>query len=155
MSTDLHGTGHDTNKPPSHGDVSFEKSDVRTSSIFTFLAFMGITIVAAYIICIFVLRVTTRSAEESYTAPPPIRESLGPGYKAYPPEPRLQGVPGHDTDPQQDMRNKIKEDSEANEKYGWVDEKAGVAQIPVKEAMKIVAEKGLPGVAAAPAEKKK
>ena len=36
------------------------------------------------------------------------------------------------------------------EGYFWVDEKAGIAHIPVAEAMKIVAEKGLPRWAAAP-----
>jgi len=62
---------------------------------------------------------------------------------------------GHESDAQQDRRNKLKEDTEANEKFGWIDEKTGIAQIPVKDAMKIIAEKGLPAVAAPPAEKKK
>jgi hypothetical protein len=53
------------------------------------------------------------------------------------------------------MRDKIAADTKANESYGWVDEKAGIAQIPVKEAMKIIAEKGLPVAAPAAPEKKK
>ena len=36
----------------------------------------------------------------------------------------------------------------------WLDKNAGIAQIPVKEAMKIIAEKGLPS-ASAPEDKKK
>ncbi len=72
-----------------------------------------------------------------------------------PPEPRLQGVPGHTTDPQLDLRVKIEGDTEANEKAAWIDQNSGIAQIPVKDAMKIIAEKGLPGASAAPAEKKK
>jgi hypothetical protein len=71
-----------------------------------------------------------------------------------PPEPRLQGVPGHGTDPQQDLRNKLKADSEANEQFGWIDQTTGIAQIPVKDAMKIIAEKGLPAVTTPPAQKK-
>jgi len=47
------------------------------------------------------------------------------------------------------------EDAEANEKAGWLDQNAGIAQIPVADAMKIIAEKGLPAAAVAPAEKKK
>ena len=69
-----------------------------------------------------------------------------------PPEPRLQGVPGHETDPQADLRKKNQEDAEANEKLEWIDKFGGVAQIPVKDAMKILAEKGL---SAAPAPEKK
>jgi hypothetical protein len=72
-----------------------------------------------------------------------------------PPEPRLQGVPGHEADAQQDLRDKIASDTEANDSYRWVDEKAGVAQIPVKEAMKIIAEKGLPPLPPPTPEKKK
>jgi hypothetical protein len=72
-----------------------------------------------------------------------------------PHEPRLQGVPGHATDPQQDQRNKRDADEEANKKLGWIDQQAGIAQIPVEEAMKIIVVKGLPAVSAPPAEKKK
>ena len=72
-----------------------------------------------------------------------------------PPEPRLQGVPGHLSDPQQEMRNKIQADTAANETYAWVDKEKGIAQIPVSEAMKIIAEKGAVPAPAAPAPEKK
>ena len=72
-----------------------------------------------------------------------------------PPEPRLQGVPGHPNDPQKDLREKLQADMAANEKLEWIDKNAGIAQIPVKEAMKIIAEKGLPTATAPPAENKK
>ncbi len=84
----------------------------------------------------------------------PARAAMGPDYRVLPPEPRLQGVPGHDADPQQDHRDKVRADNEANEKYGWVDQNAGIAQIPVKEAMKIIAQKGLPATPPAAPEKK-
>ena len=67
----------------------------------------------------------------------------------------MQGVPGHKADPQQDLRDKLKADTEANRKFEWIDESSGIAQIPVKEAMKIIAEKGLPGASASETEKKK
>ena len=34
--------------------------------------------------------------------------------------------------------------------YGWVDEKAGIAHIPIDEAIKIVAARGLPQAAPSP-----
>jgi hypothetical protein len=68
-----------------------------------------------------------------------------------PPEPRLQGFPGHRDDAQADMREKVLSDTEENQKTGWIDQSAGIAQIPVQDAMKIIAEKGLPG-APAPAK---
>jgi hypothetical protein len=87
-----------------------------------------------------------------YEPPPPSRAGLG---IIYPPEPRLQGVPGHADDPQQDWRDKQAADKTANDKFGWIDQKDGVAQIPVKDAMKLIAEKGLPVVPASPAAGKK
>ncbi len=109
----------------------------------------------SYVVSVFVLRVTTRIAAESDTPPPPVRGEMGKDYLTMPPEPRLQGVPGHGTDPQYDLREKMLEDSEADEKAGWIDQNSGVAQIPVEDAMKIIAQKGLPAASTPPAEKKK
>jgi hypothetical protein len=49
-------------------------------------------------------------------------------------------------DPQLDWREKLAADKAANEKLAWIDPNDGIAQIPVKDAMKIIAEKGLPAV---------
>jgi hypothetical protein len=76
------------------------------------------------------------------------RAAMGGNYVVLPPSPRLQ------TDPQQDLRNMRKEDFDANESYGWVDKNSGVAQIPVSEAMKIIAQRGTVSGTAAPEEKK-
>jgi hypothetical protein len=84
-----------------------------------------------------------------------VRKEMGKDYLTMPPEPRLQGVPGHGTDPQYDLRAKLQQDTEDNEKVGWIDQTAGIARIPVEDAMKIIAEKGLPAASTPPAEKKK
>jgi hypothetical protein len=149
MSTEPRNTG----QPPRHTDVSFEERDIKASTIYGYLLALGVATVAALVICVYIWRVTTNLAASSDTPPPPSREALGKD--SMPPEPRLQGVPGHETDPQQDLRDKVKIDTEANERFGWIDKNSGIAQIPVKDAMKIVAEKGLPAVSAPPSEKKK
>jgi hypothetical protein len=155
MSTESHKKGHDESQIPRHADVSFEVRDVQTGSLYGYLFALGLTVVASLVICLFIFRFTMRFAASSDTPPPPSRAALGPDYRALPPEPRLQGVPGHTTDPQQDMRDKLKADNEENEQTRWIDRGSGIAQIPVKDAMKIIAEKGLPAVSAQPAEKKK
>jgi hypothetical protein len=152
MSTEIHKTSHSAGQLPQHDDVSFESSDVETRSIFAYLMYLAIAVVVTFLVCIYIFRCATKFAAQSDTPPVPIHRGIAP---TMPPEPRLQGVLGHETDAQQDLRNKVKEDTAANERLGWIDEKAGVAQIPVKDAMKIIAEKGLPVVAPAPAEKKK
>jgi len=156
MSTEMHNTAHGSahgpGGEPRNADVSFEKADVQATTIYWYLGALAISVVLSYVVCVFVLRLTTKMAVDYDTPPPMIRQEMGSAYEALPPEPRLQGVPGHGSDPQFDLREKNRLDTEANEKIGWVDQNAGVAQIPVKDAMKIIAEKGLPAVP--PAEKK-
>jgi hypothetical protein len=151
MSTESQNTGQE----PRNTDVSFEERDIQTGSIYGYLFAMALAVVASALICVYILRFTLNFAASSETPPPPSREALGKDYRMMPPEPRLQGVPGHQTDPQADLRRKNHEDSEANEKLEWIDKAGGVAQIPVKDAMKIIAEKGLPAGPAPAAEKKK
>jgi hypothetical protein len=154
MSSEMHRTGHSAGAEPKHADVSFEARDVQASTIYKYLIALGVAVILSYAVCVFVLRLTTSVAVQSDTPPPPVRQEMGKDFEMMPPEPRLQGVPGHDQDPQADLREKLREDVEANEKTGWIDQNAGIAQIPVKDAMKIIAEKGLPGVSAPPAEKR-
>jgi 7-keto-8-aminopelargonate synthetase-like enzyme len=151
MSTESHNTGQE----PRHTDVSFEERDIKTGTIYGYLLALGIAVVASLLVCIYILRFTLNYAASTDTPPPPSRAALGKDYRALPPEPRLQGVPGHETDPQADMRKKIQEDSEANEKLEWIDRSSGIAQIPVKDAMKFIAEKGLNPAPAPAVEKKK
>lgn len=151
MSTEHHGSSHETDGAPRHADVSFEERDVKVGTIYWYLIALGLATVAALIISIFVYRFTSHLAASSDVLPPPSRAALG---KDFPPEPRLQGMPGHEFDAQKDLRFKLKADIDANEKLEWIDKNAGIAQIPVEDAMKIIAEKGLPGASAPSAEKK-
>jgi hypothetical protein len=152
MSTEMHNTAHGAGAEPRNTDVSFEKADVQVTTIYWYLGALAIAVMLSYVVCVFVLRLTTKIAVEFDTPPPMIRQEMGSAYEALPPEPRLQGVPGHVTDPQTDLRRKLQADTAANEKYGWIDQSSGIAQIPVQDAMKIIAEKGLPAIQ--PAEKK-
>lgn len=151
MSTESQNTGQE----PRNTDVSFEERDVNARTIYGYLFALALAVVAALLICIYILRFTLNYAASTDTPPPPSREALGKDFRELPPEPRLQGVPGHETDPQADLRKKIQQDSEANEKLEWIDKSSGIAQIPVKDAMRIIAEKGLTAAPAPRAEKKK
>lgn len=154
MSTDPHGAPSGE-ALPQHDTVAFESRDVKARTIYVYLAVLAVAVILSYVVCIFIWRATMGLAKESDTPPPPVRGEMGKDYLTMPPEPRLQGVPGHGNDPQEDLREKLRADNEANEKAGWIDQNTGVAQIPVKDAMKIIVEKGLPAVAAPAAEKKK
>ena len=149
MSTE-HSSHGANNGRPEHADVSFEAQDVQPSPIISFLFWLGVAVILSFLLSLGVYKGLKNYWASTYVEPPPMR----PVGLQYPPEPRLQGVPGHLTDPQQDMRDKIKLDTAENNKLGWVDEKAGIAQIPVKDAMQVIAEKGMPAVKPLPEEKK-
>jgi hypothetical protein len=55
-----------------------------------------------------------------------------------PPEPRLQ------TDPREDLRVLRQSEDQILQSYGWIDKDGGVVRIPIDEAMKLTAERGLP-----------
>lgn len=151
MSTDPNKSGHGELHAPLHEDVAFEAQDVKGSPIVKFLTILGIAVVLSYVLSLGIYKGLTKYWKSSYTQMAPSREGMP---ATMPPEPMLQGMPGHLTDPQQDWRNMMKADTEANNELKWVDEKAGVARIPVKDAMELIVEKGLPPVPAMPVEKK-
>jgi len=151
MSTEQYKAGPGEVRSPLHEDVSFETRDVETGPILKFLVILAVVVFFSFGLSLGFYKGLKTYWMSTYDMPAPSRTDMSP---IMPPEPMLQGMPGHFIDPQQDMRNKVTEDVKANEELRWVDEKAGIVQIPVKEAMKLIAEKGLPGVAASPAGKK-
>jgi hypothetical protein len=147
MSTKKHQTGQHTGDAPFHESVTFEPRDINVATVVKQLIYLGITIVIVLLISVPILKVLTNRAADHDTSMAPVRAQLNPAdrqEKSLPPEPRLQGVPGHEKDPQQDLRDKIEADTAANESIGWVDKANGIAKIPVQDAMKIIAEKGGP-----------
>src|SRR5260370_29885340 len=125
MSTESHNAGQE----PRHTDVSFEERDIKAGTIYGYLFALGLAVVASFLICVYILRFTSNFAASSDTPPPPSPEALGKDYRALPPEPRLQGVPGHQADPQHDLRQKNQEDNDANEKLEWVHKTRGTSQM--------------------------
>jgi hypothetical protein len=145
MSTKKHDTSHGKSGAPVHESVTFEPRDINVATVVKQLIYLGITIGIALLICVPILKVLTSSSEKEDTPMAPVRAALGAqgcSSQAYPPEPRLQGVPCHQKDAQEDLRDKIEADTAANESIGWVDRASGIAKIPVKDAMKIIAERG-------------
>jgi hypothetical protein len=67
-------------------------------------------------------------------APPPMMSQR----PAQPPEPRLQ------TSPVPNRKLIVEQETQRLSTYGWVNQKSGVVRIPVDQAMKLLAERGLP-----------
>jgi hypothetical protein len=152
MSSEHHNTSQPGDQPPTNTDVAFESSDIDTRTILAYLFYLAVSVAAAFLISVFVFRSLTKMAADSDTPMAPVHRGIGPTVPSGPP---LQGVPYSPDDPQLDLRNKRESDNAANEKFDWTDKQAGIAQIPVDEAMKIIVTKGFPAIPAPAAEKKK
>lgn len=152
MSTEHHNAEHVEGQQPRHSDVTFEATDMNTHTILLWLFYLALSVGASFLVSVFIFRYTTNLVAKSDAAVPPMRRGIAP---TMPPEPRLQGVPGHETDAQEDLREKNAADEAANEKLEWVDKSSGIARIPVEDAMKIIAAKGLEAMPGPPASKKK
>ncbi len=142
-STDPHKTARPAKGPaePVHRDVAYDATDVTPRAVLSFLMYLGLAIVVALLVVWWSLVLIESRAARFDQPPSPVRQGIK---EPEPPEPRLQGVPGHASDPQQDLREYLSETQKELSSYGWVDEKAGVAHIPVEDAMRIIADKGLP-----------
>jgi hypothetical protein len=152
MNTEHHNTGQPGDPPPTNADVAFESSDIDTRTILSYLFYLALSVIAAFVVSVFIFRFTSKMAADSDTPMAPVHKGVGP---TVPSEPHLQGVPYSPDDPQLDLRNKREADEAENQKLTSKDMPPGFARIPVDEAMKIIVSKGLPVVPAPAAEKKK
>lgn len=132
-----HGANH---------EVQFEKSDVDASALLKYgLAIVVIT--AVVVVLLWRLYFVFVGQEAARQPPPPILKADPEAMSA--PPPNLQ------TRPVQDFKAFRAREEGVLESYGWVDQKAGIVRIPIEEAMRLLAERGLPSPSAAGAEKGK
>jgi hypothetical protein len=116
--------------------VDHEESDVNVRAIFGFAG--GLLIIGAIVHVLLALLFgyyTRESARGSRLFP-----LAAQSQEQLPPEPRLQ------TNPAEDMQRLRAREDAVLRTYGWVDQGAGVARIPIAEAMKLTVQRGLPTV---------
>lgn len=117
-----------------------ERTDAKVKPLVIFLVLMAGMVFFAFVVTS-VLFEFFEQRLESTTAPAGPLQVMD----EEPPGPQLQVVPGLD------RRAMDAEDRQRLEEWGWVDEGAGVARIPVEKAMDALLEKGLPARASEPA----
>ena len=116
---------------PSH----HEESDVNVAAIVVFV----VVLVVAAVLIQGAVWVMYRQFEQAASRPSTVEFPLATAaMRRLPPEPRLQ------TDPRDDMTNLRRSEDEVLESYAWVDRNAGIVRIPIEQAMKLVAERGVP-----------
>jgi hypothetical protein len=120
-------------------DAAHEPNTVGVSSIVMFIICLSTSVVLIALLVLALLRYfDVRKARTGPSAPPLTRGEV------LPPEPRLQGAPGHASSPAQDIRQFREQENRLLHSYGWVDEQNGVVRIPVDQAKRLIVERGLP-----------
>lgn len=129
-------------------DITHEVSDVNTRGILWFVLALALIIAIALVLLrgmYFLFESWARAAEGE--RPPMARTEK----ERLPPEPRLQVAPGFQAEgqklelkePQAEWKVVRRKWQQEMETYGWTDRDQKLARIPIAEAMKIVAQKGV------------
>lgn len=130
MWADERGNGLDT-----------EKTDAETGAVFKATVYLVLATTLVAVGLVYLTRGLVALEVKDDPPPAPLAEPAG----RLPPEPRLQAHPFADIEAQREDEDHVLTS------YGWADEKAGSVRIPIEEAMRILAERGLPVALGAPA----
>jgi hypothetical protein len=121
--------------PEDNPEVVHEESDVDVGAILRWGAALAVVALIVHVFLYWLVGVYTRQAEQARTLVYP----LATGQSDDP----LAGLVLQ-RNPQQDMRELRARQEAQLERYEWVNEEAGIARVPIEDAMRIVVERGLP-----------
>ena len=123
-------------------DVAHEEADVDIRQLVTYTMGMALLCVVSGVIVLGLFNLFERQAAKNDPVLSPLVQPSG----QLPPEPRLV------VNEPLILEKHHETEAEMLEKYGWVDQAAGVARVPIAEAKKLLLERGLPVRAGQPAE---
>jgi hypothetical protein len=125
-----------------HPDTHYERKDLSPHAVLLFLVGLAVVSVVIYFILWGFYGYLNAFREQKRRLPTPL-ETVHDNMNTEQviqrfPEPRLQPNPAADL-------NKFRaQEEQILNTYGWVDQQAGVAHIPIERAMDIIAARGLP-----------
>jgi hypothetical protein len=128
------GRHHYTDAELHNPDVAHEEADINIRTVLTFAVGLAIVVMIAAGLMGIMFRVLSNQA----AARDPQVSPLAPPSGQQPQAPRLlTNEPGY--------LSKFRAEETRNlEGYGWVDQTAGVARVPIEEAKKLLIQRGLP-----------
>jgi len=117
-----------------HERIRFEHSDINARG--TFLTGIGVLVGTWISVGIIFLIFTWLAHRSARLSAPPL--PLAIHGQPLPPEPRLQ------TSPHEDLKAYLARENWELTHYHWVDKDKGIAAIPIEDAIRIVAQRGIP-----------
>ena len=127
---DYHGGAEHIDNP----DVTHEHDDINVRAIISFIVFLSVIAVVIHVAMWGMLRGLQWYERKTEPYVTPLTEA--PGRR--PPDPQLQQTPW------KDYREFVAEQHNYLHSYGWVDQKLGVARIPIGKAKEMMLQRGLP-----------
>jgi hypothetical protein len=124
----------DTRHTPGGHHDGHDRSEVSFRAIGMSLATIALVSILAGVVVLVMFRYIDQRIVESEPVESPVAIPSG----QLPPEPRLQA------NERADLAALRKAEDEKLTTYGWVDESAGVARIPIERAKALLLERGLP-----------
>jgi hypothetical protein len=148
MSDEIKNHGH-----PGH-EAEFEHQDLGTRGVFAFLIGLAVTGVVIYFIIVGMYSFLDRYERSQMTTASPLAPSrevsdrhipYAPGQGDYVEKKfKDNGAPMLEIDERTQLRGFLTNQEDQLNSYGWVDEKAGLAHIPIERAMDLIVQQGLP-----------
>ncbi len=119
-------------KPVPGTASAFEHEDASPSGIVVSGIFLAIVLIVVFFAMAWSYSIFMKMS--------PLGANASPMYNSrdLPPRPRLQ------TDPQKEIHDYCAQQAELLNGYGWVDQSAGIARIPIDRAMELTIKNGLP-----------
>ncbi len=118
-----------------------EPTDIEIRGILAFAIGLFVVVVVVQLLLWWLFDSFTARVARSQ---PPRSPMIRVDQQRLPPEPRLQGAPGHEIHPLEELKQLRNSEDAILKSYGWVDRNAGIVRIPVEQSMRLLAERGLP-----------
>ena len=131
---------HAADDPLHNPEVAHEHSDINIRAILMFLVILSVVTVVSAAAMGGLFKLLESMADKNDPVMSPVAVPAG----QQPPGPRLL------TNEPAALAKQRREERKTLESYGWVDETAGVARVPIEEAKKLLLQRGLPTRAGEP-----
>jgi hypothetical protein len=138
-----------SNPGHSGGNAGFEREDMGSRGVFAFMIGLAVVGVVIYFIIIGMYSFLDKYERSQMATASPLVTSKDPMSRVVTQDYMDQrfkenGAPMLETNERGQFRDFLVNQENQLNSYGWVDEKAGVAHIPIERAMELTAQRGLP-----------
>jgi hypothetical protein len=138
-----------SNPGHSGGEAGFEREDLGSRGVFAFMIGLAVVGVVIYFIIIGMYSFLDKYERSQMATASPLVTSKDPMSRVVTQDYmdrrfKENGVPMLETNERGQFRDFLINQENQLNSYGWVDEKAGVAHIPIERAMELTVQRGLP-----------